>query len=121
MLHQKNNNGALYAKSAITYFDKHASTDGPFEINEVAYNTYELCTDKVALAKAETFAKKAVDLSKNDPAVMDTYACLLYKNGNKKQAIEIEEEAIKLLKENPEKLDEELVKELQSNIDKWKK
>ena len=24
-----------------------------------------------------------VDLSQNEPAVMDTYACLLFKNGNK--------------------------------------
>jgi ribosomal protein S7 len=64
------------------------------------------------------WAKKACDLSQNDPPSMDTYACLLYKNGKKKEAIKIEEEAIEKLKKKNTS-DEEL-KGYIENIENWK-
>ncbi len=119
-LHQKNKNGALYGKTAINYFDKYASTNAN-EINEVAYNVYELSNDKMALAKAEDWAKTAVQLSKSDPMIMDTYACLLSKNNKKQQAIEVEKDAINLIKNNSDKYDASVIPDFEKNIENWGK
>ena len=119
-LHQKNKNGALYGKTAILYFDKYATTDAN-EINGVAYTVYELSNDKIAIAKAEEWAKTAVQLSKADPMIMDTYACLLSKNNKKQQALEVEKDAISIMKTNPAQYNESMIADFQKNIDTWSK
>jgi hypothetical protein len=58
---------------------------------------------------------------KNDPyshVKIDTYACLLYKAGNKKEAITVEERALKLAEELRDK---DSVTDYQNKINKMKK
>jgi hypothetical protein len=61
------------------------------------------------------WAKHASDTS-NEPAFLDTYANLLYKSGNKEEAIATQEKAVAITKEKGEDAEE-----LQSTLDKMKK
>ena len=107
-----------YKKVVVPCVEKYHLDNEEF-LNGIAYDIYEKCADKELLAKAEMWAKKACDLSQNEPAVMDTYACLLFKNGNKKLAIKIEEEAIEKLKKK--NTSDEEMKQYLENIENWKK
>lgn len=81
-----------------------ASSMASTQLNEIAWNTFEQKrNDKMMIAKALVWAKKAVDLSENDDissqlAVKDTYASLLYANGKKQDAINIETTLIEIAK-----------------------
>lgn len=69
-------------------------------LNSTAWNVYEKDGDQHE--RALPWAKKAYELSSqaehSQSAVADTYANLLFVNGNKAQAIKVEKEAIKLAK-----------------------
>jgi hypothetical protein len=107
-----------YKKVVIPCVEKYHIDNEDF-LNNTAYKIYEKCTDKELLIEAEKWAKKACGISQNDPASMDTYACLLYKNGKKKEAIIIEEQAIEKLKKKNSSNEE--MKTYLENIENWKK
>ncbi|MFN8278000.1 MAG: thioredoxin domain-containing protein [Chitinophagales bacterium] len=81
-----------YRKSAELYLSRH---DDANSYNSVAYSCYEKCKDRTTLQWALDLAEKSVSMSENE-ANLDTYACLLYATGNKKQAIITEEKALNL-------------------------
>jgi len=89
-----------YADNAVVYIDKY-KMDDPNTLNEVAWNFYEKITDKTLLEKAAGWAKQSVTL-KPGAFNYDTYACLMFKLGNKEEAIKLEEQALKLAKESGE-------------------
>ncbi|MBX2909384.1 MAG: thioredoxin family protein [Chitinophagales bacterium] len=83
--------------TAASYFMNTYQSDDPELLNNIAWTFFEEITNKVQLTEATAWAKKAVDISGNF-AMIDTYANLLYKTGNKAQAIEQEKRAIEQAK-----------------------
>ena len=65
--------------------------DDPQALNEVAWLCFER---KLNLRPAVRWARRAVDLSKRDPAVLDTLANLLFVTGHLDEALRIEQEAV---------------------------
>lgn len=62
------------------------------ELNRAAWSFYLMTSNPALLSTATEWAIKAVSFFKK-PGVLDTYARLLYKQGQKEKAIEIETEA----------------------------
>ncbi|MCU0404681.1 MAG: DUF255 domain-containing protein [Chitinophagaceae bacterium] len=71
-------------------------------LNEYAWNIFEDCNDIQCLQKALAWSKKSIEKNKEDPMFMDTYANLLHKSGNTKDAIVWQKKAIAQLKANGE-------------------
>jgi hypothetical protein len=63
------------------------------QLNNGAWTVYTYTKDKNHLAKAVTWVKRGLEFAET-PALMDTYARLLYKTGNKEEAINWEQKAI---------------------------
>jgi len=80
-------------------------------LNSISYMLYENSNNKLHLAEAEKWAKLSVEIQKNT-SNLDTYACILYKNGKKQEAIEIQKMAIEHAVANGEDASE-LEKKLQ--------
>ena len=93
----RNNDWVSYDKYATGYLKKLNSKD-PFVLNDIAWNYYLNVNDKALLKKAEKWALEAVNL-KNTSTNNITYAYLLYKNGNIKEAIKACDYAILRAKE----------------------
>jgi thioredoxin-related protein len=67
-------------------------------INDVTWKIYQsrnIIKDKKIIDKACNWAKKAYTLQPKSDAIMDTYAHFLFETGKKKEAIKLEEEALK--------------------------
>lgn len=88
-----------YLKFADEYVLKF-KVKNPQELNELAWNTYRMLpNDKNALDKAEKWIKIAFEVDKQSPEIHDTYAHILFAKGDKDKAIEIENNALKLAKD----------------------
>ena len=75
-----------------------------YKINEGAWYVFENVSDPDLLKKATVWAGYAVEVSKSkDGNIMDTYANLLYRTGNKEKAIQTETEAAKVVPEQDKK------------------
>ena len=96
-------------------------SENPNELNSYAWNFYEKVNDKAALEKALEWSKKSNELAAGDPALMDTYACLLAKLDRKKEAIEWETKALEIIAKNPENYPDDLSNSLKTNLENWKK
>jgi len=83
----------VYFKSAGPYFI--------FDINQTVWTLFQHSNNKAALAYACALMKR--HLNTNDVAELDTYANVLYKSGNKNEAILWEKKAMELSKANADK------------------
>ncbi len=92
-----------YAQAAGEYFSFDNKNTGL--LNDVAWTIFENVEDKGIVAQAIGWAKRAVELSPV-AGIMDTYANLLYKSGNKAEAIKVESQAIETAKTAGEPFDE---------------
>lgn len=103
-------------KTFVTEYDKKVKSDPNItaeELNEYAWKMFEECVDKDALKVALTWSKLAVE--RNEVGyIIDTYANLLYKLGDTKNAILWQEKAVSITSEDRRE-------ELQTNLDKMKK
>ena len=88
-----------------------AAGDDPEELNLVAWTAY---LQQVAPRQALDWARRAVDLSRRDPAILDTLASLLHRAGEHDEAIALEEEAVK------KAVDPGIRLELLTNVAMWK-
>ncbi|MDB5209206.1 MAG: hypothetical protein JWQ30_33, partial [Sediminibacterium sp.] len=88
------------------------------ELNSGSWTIYTFTHDPVYTAKALAWAKRANEFSEN-PAVMDTYARLLYRTGNKKEAIVWEDKAVQYTKARkiPASEYEEIVNKMRAGKD----
>ncbi|TDS15735.1 thioredoxin family protein [Sphingobacterium paludis] len=81
-------------KDAVNEFialdDKKVS---PMSLNSFAWSVFENCDDPACLQAALDWSKKSIEKNE-DPAFLDTYANLLYKTGDKDQAIMWQEKAV---------------------------
>lgn len=82
---------------------KSSTMSAASSLNETAWKVFERKrTDKKALTMAIAWSEKSLKMAENTdswPLFADTYASLLYANGNKDKAIVKEEEAIKKAEE----------------------
>jgi thioredoxin-like negative regulator of GroEL len=90
-----------------------AAGDDPQELNEVAWTCFE---ERVNVREALAWAKKAVELSKDDPAILDTLANLLWLTGKHAEAIEVETKAAEKCTEQMARMKKDFL----VNIAKWK-
>ena len=80
-----------YAEKYVTMM----RVDDAVELSEIAWKFYLYEEDKTKLETAAVWAKRAVD-QLPEPAIIDTYASLLFKLGNRKKAIELESKALEM-------------------------
>ena len=71
------------------------TTDELNNVSWLVYENYKKMNDKEALKKASVWSKKTVDAMPNNHPFNDTYAHILFALGNKKEAIRLEEFALK--------------------------
>ena len=91
---------ANFISLATPYLDNRC--DDVDYINDLTWMVYQnrnSIKDKMIISKVCGWAKKAYTLQPKSDAIMDTYAHLLFEIGNKKEAIKLEEEALKKAKE----------------------
>jgi tetratricopeptide (TPR) repeat protein len=65
------------------------------ELNRISSEVFESSSDKKMLNNALKWSERSLELSPDNFQLMETYANLLYKTGQKKKAIAKEEEALK--------------------------
>lgn len=98
--------------------------DSAGNLNQVAWtlvdDEYKYKT-KPDYKQAVKIAKRACDLTKDeDPMILDTYAYALFKSGDVKKAIEVQERAVALLVSGGQ-IDEETKKEIRDRLEMFKK
>lgn len=92
-----NENWDDFAENAIDLVGMTGLSD-PAELSELAWKFYLFIGNKNQLEIASGWAKQAVD-AMPEPSIIDTYASLQYKLGNRKKAVELEKRALELAKE----------------------
>jgi len=100
---------------------KYPDATNAFTLNNDAWFLFENSTDKKQLEAAFTWSKKAIEKEPEVGNWLDTYANLLYKLGRKKEAIEWEEKALQLEKENALKNNGKLNPVFAETLEKMKK
>ena len=71
-----------------------------FNLNEYAWQVYQNMASKDSLTTAAKWSKRSLELAPGNYSFMDTQACLLYKLGNKKEAVAMEEKALALIEKS---------------------
>lgn len=112
-LYKKKKDTDNFIKTADAYL-KLKSTKA-LDYNEAAWFVYENSTDKPSLEKAAGWAKKGLEMEE-ESGIYDTYANILFKLGNKAEAIKYEEKALELAKKVGEG-----VEDIQKTLDEMKK
>ena len=97
MYYQYSNNWDAYTKTAATHVKTHGMDDWNM-LNTVAWTYFEKVEDKNALKQAVGWAMRSMELDKNYYNA-DTYAALLHKVGNNKEAMEAAKVAVELAAE----------------------
>ncbi len=91
-----------------------------YDLNSLAWFGFVKVTDNFILNQALSWSKKSLELDKDNPAYLDTYANLLYKLGQIKEAIEIETKALELVKESEKKSYQETLDKMKAGKPTWK-
>lgn len=88
-------------------------------VNNYSWMVYQQCDDKEVIARATTWMRDAIEKSPKY-MLLDTYAALLYKNGDLKKAQQYAEIAIETGKKDKEQVQEteELLKKINASIEK---
>jgi thioredoxin-related protein len=95
-LYQSKKNWKAYGDLVSENTEKYFSTNAD-RLNSIAWTVFENINDKSVLEKAESWAKKSVELEEGY-ANTDTYANLLFKNGKKEEALKAANQSIDLAK-----------------------
>ena len=93
-LYQTKSDTEKFLHLAYTGLDTYYSNDYAM-LNQMARTFFQIATEKNQLEKAAAWAKKSIVL-KSTPANNDTYANLMFKLGNKTEAVKYEKKAIAL-------------------------
>ena len=104
-----------FTSNVQMFFEKYIPNIESNQLNSFAWSIFQNCDDINCINQAINWAKYASEKS-GDPGLMDTYANLLYKAGQKEQAIAVQQKAMAISKEKGED-----ITELQSVLDKMMK
>jgi len=115
MEQKQNEDYKAYGMVALKGTKEHCWDDAR-QLNDIAWTVYEKVEDPAVLKAAVMWAKRAIELAPSH-YIYDTYAHLLAVNGQKEQAIKIEEEAIDLARKEGAKTEdyEGYIKELRAS------
>ncbi|MBK0380478.1 thioredoxin family protein [Mucilaginibacter segetis] len=99
--YQRQENWNNFRISVSQYLNKYASYITPNELNEFAWDVFEGCSDPACITEALLWSKQSVEKTGGkDAMLLDTYANLLHKSGDTKEAIKTERQAINLVLAN---------------------
>jgi len=91
-VHRQKKDWKQFAAVINEYTTKY--TMGNTELNDYAWTVFEKCNDKNVLESALKWSKLSFEKeTKKEPGFIDTYANLLYKLGNKEEALKWEKQA----------------------------
>lgn len=99
-LAEQRNRWSEYFRVAGVLAGNQRSNDYHF-LNSVGYTVFEHSYNKKELAEALAWAKRSVEI-RAESFNLDTYACLLWKNGRKEEAVATQEKAIAIARANGE-------------------
>ncbi len=110
-----------YAPAISYYMKKYgAQVTSGSQLNEYAWNVFDHIDDKAILKEALEWSKKSFSgTNEQDPAVMDTYANLLYKLGSSKEAIDFETKVLKLAPDNDKTSYQETLAKMKKGEKTW--
>jgi len=100
-----------FARNTAIFLEKYNSNMSPFDMNTKLWDIFQHSTKKEELIVAIKLEKEYLQKNPEDANAMDTYANLLYKMGNKQDALTWEEKSTKLAQDS---------KEIQANYAKMK-
>ncbi|RFM28227.1 glycoside hydrolase family 2 protein [Deminuibacter soli] len=112
-----------FGKAYLGYFEKYGDWfRGQFlnlRLNDLAWAVFQHVGEVAVINEALNWMHKVLKTDPDSPVFLDTYANLLYKKGDKQEAINVEETALSKETANAPKSD--LVVELKNTLDKMKK
>lgn len=108
-----------FAATAAPYVEKYGARVSPNELNSFAWTVFENVSDKGILTSALSWSKRSVQ-QQEDPNFMDTYANLLYKLGQKDEAISWEQKALNLAPDNAKQTFQTALDKMKSGENTWK-
>jgi tetratricopeptide (TPR) repeat protein len=111
-LYQMKSDMEKFISLAVSGLDTYYGNDY-LMLNRMAWNFFQMTTEQKNLEKAAEWAKKSISL-KSTAENNDTYANLMFKLGNKSEAVKYEKTALELAKK--EKTE---VKEYEDNLRKF--
>lgn len=92
---QQKGDWAKFRPAVMAYMEQYGAEADPALLNDFAWTVFENCPDPACITKALEWSKRSIDETKGEePAFLDTYANLLYKTGNRAEAIAMEEQAL---------------------------
>ncbi len=108
-----------YSSASVLLFEKYYHPSMVYMANDVCWTFFEEVSDQKMLAKALVWIQNA-NKAYPSPEAIDTEANLLFKTGNKNEAIKKQEEAIAMENKEVDK-DESLIKNLEKTLQGFKK
>ena len=91
-----------FATEIVAYMNKYGDKANESELNSYAWTVFENCKDMTCVGQALEWSKRSFQ-DKENHMFMDTYANILHKLGNTKEAILWEKKALALVKSEEEK------------------
>lgn len=107
-----------YGKQAVDFMKRYGSrwNNDANMLNAMAYNAFLHCNDRTVLVAALEWAHGAVQLE-DDEFTLDTFANLLYKLKRTKEAINWEEKAVSVAKNNVDY--EQCLQKMKTGVKTW--
>jgi Highly conserved protein containing a thioredoxin domain len=89
-------------------------------LNNIAWKVFEEMSDKAILQNALVWSKRSLELTPKNAGWMDTYANILYRLGQKEEAIAKEEEALSIIDKKDASGYEETIRKMKAGEKTWK-
>lgn len=90
------------------------------QANSAAWLVVEEIDDPIIINQALRWSKISLEIDPNNSYYLDTYAQLVYKSGDKKEGIKIQEQAVNNVKNNIEEYGETLLEQLEDVLQRMK-
>lgn len=86
-----------FQPAILDYMASYGAKVSPNQLNSFAWTVFENCEDINCVSEALAWSKRSIDDTEGKtPAFIDTYANLLYKSGNREEAITWQQKAVDL-------------------------
>jgi thiol-disulfide isomerase/thioredoxin len=114
------NMDSLQLAKTKTWYTYRVSDKIGISLNENAWDVFEKVSDKKVLQNALRWSKRSLEIYPNSPLWLDTYANLLYKLGQKEEAIAKEEEALRFARKEDTEGFEKTIMKMKADEKTWK-
>ena len=117
MYYQNKSDWPNFQNAVVAYMNEYGAKASAAELNSFAWTVFENCKDMTCVKEALDWSKRSFK-DKENPMFMDTYANIIYKLGNKEEAIKWEEKALAL--SNNDKTYQETIDKMKKGEKTWK-